>query len=1033
MIKIFHLSDFHIEKEDVTYNKIQIVKALIEDITSQDLNEAIVVITGDLIDKGGINFRDKEHAFSFFEQTFIKPLLEKVPILKGKIFIVPGNHDIDRSLIDNISEVGLRLILKEESALTDFIQKNRKSSIHVSRLANYKKWEHYFYKENNNFDNNNFDNTFKITIAGQTVGISCFNSSWLSKDDNDKGNILLGIEQLENSLKQIEDCKIKIALIHHQIECFQNFDQEAIKKVLYKNYNVLFTGHVHELGSSYTQDLLGDLFISIANSANGDNPKERKYINGYSIIDLYPNEKIVAHYRKYIENHNCFVPNTDIGTENGQKVFELLKDEKLRIFNAAQEIVSDIENRHCGQLEEHVLVSNKNTGVDCSIANLFVEPKLLNSPQDSLKESETIKYTISTILNGSDNFIIYGSKESGKTILLDKMFLDAIHQFNQIKKIPILLKFSDFKKKEIIRIIREYIGVASQDIDSFLKNNDIILFIDDVYFSHKSSEQITDLKSFISKYERVQLIMSSGLILENVIPTDYLDHNDVFKFNIAFIQNFTTSEIKQLITKWFNGKDVDLHDNMQKLIKSFSDFGLPKTPLSIILFLWIFEKQEKNPINNSVLVELFIENILEKTNIENIYSETFDFTNKKRLLSFIARYMNDNGDSDYSYSINYVDLLTYVSEYLKPRFTGQPQKVLNDFIKRGIFTLTEENQIRFRSAFFFHYFLALQFDYDITFRNFVFTDNNFLNFVDEISYYTGLKRDDLPILLFIQEKLDEVFSEINNDIRTHSAKLDKVLEAKKNNTIAFHLDEKKTQHKLSDEQVEHVYDESLTSIPTQKHIAKKEIADLDTSKHPEKILKLASSVLKNSEDIDDFEVKKRAFNNTLLSSISFLIKYRDALLHYYIKYKKEPEHFPKNINFHLFIRVLPMIHQVMMYDWLGTPKLKPVILDKIEKDKTALDVSEYEKFISIFLYSDIKGIDYPKMIETFIKASKYNYVKDLSLMKILSYFHLRRNPKDLDQFYLKLMANIREELGHLHKSQKSEFIRKLEDDKNKKD
>jgi len=231
------------------------------------------------------------------------------------------------------------------------------------------------------------------------------------------------------------------------------------------------------------------------------------------------------------------------------------------------------------------------------------------------------------------------------------------------------------------------------------------------------------------------------------------------------------------------GKEVDLQDNMQKLIKSFIDFGLPKTPLSVTLFLWIFEKQEKKPINNSVLVELFIENLLEKTNIENIYSETFDFTNKKRLLSFVSKYMHDNGDADYSYAVDYVDLLGYFKDYLKTRFHGQPQKVLDDFIKRGILTYHDDNLVRFKSAFYFHYFLALHFDYDPTFKEQVFTGENYLSFIEEITYYTGLKRDDVGVLNFTQEKLSEAFGDFNDDIRNNHEKVDKVLESKRDNTL----------------------------------------------------------------------------------------------------------------------------------------------------------------------------------------------------------------------------------------------------------
>src|SRR5690606_29953232 len=140
---------------------------------------------------------------------------------------------------------------------------------------------------------------------------------------------------------------------------------------------------------------------------------------------------------------------------------------------------------------------------------------------------------------------------------------EAVRRFNQFNKIPVLIKFSDFKKKDLLRVIREFIPLSSKDVEAFLQNNPLVLFIDDIIFNHneKYKEQIDALKELIIKFPKIQLISSADLVLENVIPTDYLEHNDVLNLNIAFIQNFGTKEIKQLIQKWYVGKDVDMQDN----------------------------------------------------------------------------------------------------------------------------------------------------------------------------------------------------------------------------------------------------------------------------------------------------------------------------------------------------------------------------------------------------------------------------------------------------------------------------------------
>lgn len=394
--------------------------------------------------------------------------------------------------------------------------------------------------------------------------------------------------------------------------------------------------------------------------------------------------------------------------------------------------------------------------------------------------------------------------------------------------------------------------------------------------------------------------------------------------------------------------------------------------------------------------------------------------------------MKDNGKSEHDYLVDYVHLLGYMNEYLKTRFTGKPQKVLDDFLNRGILCYEATNQVKFKSNFFFHYFLSVYMDIDNEFKFEVFTDENYLNYIEEIGYYTGLKGDDAKVLEFTQRKLSEAFDELNKSLLEKPGKIDEVLEIRnKSNTIAFQLNSNSYQSKPSEKEIENMYDQTLSNVPVQNSIPDKSINQYSTKKDFDKVLKLASSVLKNSEDVDDFKIKTDAYKNILISSMSFLMLYRNSLISYYKRHNEKPKNFPKNIDFNLFMHVLPLIHQILIYEWLGSQKLRPVVIDKIKKDNLELNISEFEKFISVFLYADIKGSDYPEIIESFVKKTGFNYTKDLSFLKVMSYYHLRSKNQELDNFYLRLMADIKVGLGDLDKISKSEFIKNMEKKKKK--
>ncbi|MDM1512962.1 metallophosphoesterase [Myroides odoratimimus] len=1026
MIKIIHVSDFHMENFPLSFQKEKLLEAFFLDLIDQfnpDDDNLFFIVSGDLIDKGGIGFSELDNPYERFEEVFITQLTTFFPKLTGKVFIVPGNHDIERSKVDIYSHKGIISSLNSSDSLDGFIENNYDNQISLARLKRYKDWEYSFYKNQNdlNIEYSNFEYSFVINTPQANIGVSCFNNSFLCYDDADRGNLLLGRKQITNSLKKIEKSDIKIAILHHPLGFLNEFDQRDCKVLINKYYDLLFVGHVHENDVENNTNLYGNLYISQASSTIGDYTDSQRFANGYSIIEYHKNDKVVTHFRKYLPNHSKFVPNTDIGQADGKIIFQLPKTDEVLKNEKTLQIISHLKDTKVESLNNDILLSNSYTDIPCTIENLFVEPSISNSLSES--DDDTI-YKIEDIIISNKNFLILGQKESGKTILLDKIFIDSLDFFQKSQKIPILIDYKDLDE-DFAKIVRVNCSVSSSDVGDFIQSNKFLLIIDD--FKLNGENRYNNLLNIVDNFKNVQVVLGANQAFENIIPEEFLIEKLTQNFEFVFIQNFKTKHIKELIQKWFANKQIDLQDKMQSLIKSFTDFGLPKNPLSITLFLWIFEKQEQKPINKSVLVELFIENILEKTKIENIYSGTFDFHNKRRLLAHFAKHMHDNGDPKLSYSVKFSSACSFFENYISMRAEIQPNKVLEDFINRGILYLDDESNITFKSAFYFHFFLALAFDYFKDFKEHVFTDENYLNYIEEISYYTGLRRDDEDILNYISDKLNQSYGAINQDIIENYEKVDYVLEPKTSDLLAFKIDEKKVK-KIDENQLEGILDNKLASSPTIKEVEEKNIT-LDSKKNLDLVLKLSSVILKNSEDVDNYKLKYNFYKQVLVSSISFLMIYRDSILFYYEKNKKAPENFPKNISFNLFIKVLPLIHQVVLYEWMGTQKIRPILSEKIKEDSNSSTISELEKFISVFTYADIRGTNYPVVVEEFIESSKKKYIKDLAFLKVLSYYKLRNNNPELDKKWLDVLSKIKVDIGAITRNNRGSYIQQLKTNK----
>ena len=208
MIKVIHISDFHLESENLSFDKNKIINALINDLKSVICDKSIIIFSGDLIDKSGIGFKDKELAFDYFKELFIDKIINEFPTLKNRFFIVPGNHDFDRSEVDEFSDFPRKKYFNDKPEIVeDFVSKNYNIEKSLEGLKNFKEFEKGFYK--NNFSDKDwnftqFENSFRIQIDGINTGLSCLNTTWLSFDDVEKGSLFLSKFQVENSLKFIK-------------------------------------------------------------------------------------------------------------------------------------------------------------------------------------------------------------------------------------------------------------------------------------------------------------------------------------------------------------------------------------------------------------------------------------------------------------------------------------------------------------------------------------------------------------------------------------------------------------------------------------------------------------------------------------------------------------------------------------------------------------------------------------------------------------------------------------------------------------
>ncbi|MED0993656.1 metallophosphoesterase [Bacillus nitratireducens] len=1054
-MRIVHISDFHLDSSSIEDLRNYIIKPLKADLLEFHNNREIdlILFSGDMVDKGGASFnRDTMLAFYTFQEEVIEPLMKNIGLPLERFFMVPGNHDVNRNLDSEVLELGLSTFLHSSDKVNTFIDSEDTSGI--SRVLPFKEYEKEFYQDfSGELKLSNYQSAFKLQIKDIAVGITCFNSSWRSYDsDTDFQKIIIGERQITRARDVIQDCQIKIGMVHHPLDELALFESKQIQQMIMKDYDILLCGHVHE-GSSWAKtNSIGTMLISVspANWTTNVRTKNSDFANGYSIIDINKEEgKIVTYHRRYSHNKEKFVKNTDMGDENGQTDFFLPTKTDIVNKDNSFEIINNIRDIHINHIDKHLISYDTDTEAPKKITEIFVMPRIIYKEtaqfnEETLQENEEL-LNLESICRSKGNILLIGTKEQGKTILLDRVLIEMTNNFESYNKIPVYIDFEEAIGSGLETLISKYINVNIRHLKlDVLKNNDVVLLIDNIKFDRRYKAILTNLTKLIKDNPRVKIIATCSGNIDGELPIEALDTEIFNHFKTAYIKDFKTREIRELMQNWFSLNErfiLDKKEKLDSIIKTFSSLKLPRTPLAVSMFLWIIEKQEDYaPINNSIMLENFLERLFRKTSEKEMYASEFNYKNKERLLTEIAYYMFQQ--NKINYSVNYQELRDFIYQNLKiKKFDFDEEHLLQHFINKGVLTVDKEGidrKVRFKFSCFFQFFLMKNIDKDQEFKEHVLSEDNYLLFMNELDYYSGLKQDDAKLLELVVNRMYSEYEGIIDKIEKLQYNYDNVFETL--STIVDRLSAEDIKQitsndKPTEEEIEELHDNTLSKSSKETGINKKdeEISNFDKLA---RVWIIAAKILKNTEDTMVEGLKTDSFNKIVKCSMAFASIYKFILIKYQEKHEEDQEE-EKKEEMEILKNLMPLIHQSVLLQTMGTGKLKVVIEERLEEIIGDEDVSDFEKFLCVFMYSDLKGNGANKYIANLIKVTKRHYMKDMIFMKLLQYFYDRSTTKVDEGVYKNFIGDIitkddTDMNGKRDFHRKGRIISKIVDSKNKK-
>jgi tetratricopeptide (TPR) repeat protein/predicted MPP superfamily phosphohydrolase len=234
-----HISDFHIKTGD-PYDRNVVLQALVKSVAwyrEHDRPVDLIFATGDIAHSG--QPAEYEIATQFFDQ-----LLAAAALPKSRLYLIPGNHDVDRE----VGETLLRTLDSEKRATTYFQPGKAKPHLTLKQAA-FLAWHDEYFKGLRLWPRDSTCGPFdSIEIHNQPLAILPINSALFCQDDQDHNKLWIGRRSLQAALEPLAkyDHALKLALIHHPLDWLNYAERPNIEAAIQENFDLVLRGHLHE-------------------------------------------------------------------------------------------------------------------------------------------------------------------------------------------------------------------------------------------------------------------------------------------------------------------------------------------------------------------------------------------------------------------------------------------------------------------------------------------------------------------------------------------------------------------------------------------------------------------------------------------------------------------------------------------------------------------------------------------------------------------------------------------------------------------
>lgn len=1033
---ILHISDIHIDASSIMEID-SLVEKLIKDIekvkTENNIKIDLVCFAGDLIGRGEKALED-EMQISLAEEHFIRPLLCAIGLTEKEFILVPGNHEVDKRKIAKRTEKGLAAMssLEEVNETIFDMQEEYKS-----RLQYFYDYMHQKYIPDAEPWNLGYSIIKKIN--GIDIGIVGLDSAWRSTGAGreERGKMLVGEQQVGVLHNNIKDADLKICLMHHPLDWLSEIEMTNVERKL-KYFDLVLRGHVHDLDD---KQICTQKYKTIYNTSGKLYPID-SYYAGYSILDIDMDLSTCCIYsREYLK-----IPREEFDkalriNENGKVEYQLSAYDEARALE--YDLKLQLKEYYEDATEKYAMLKSIDSYSPDKIGDFFVEPIIYEKSEYERTEltredQKEVPVPLSVLIQGSDNILIIGKKECGKTTVLQRFGIS--HTSNVSGQIPIyidMLKLSKGKDR-ILTACQNFIfnnmspdmPITKEQVRNMLSNGKVIFLFDNVNISN--ANHIVWIHNFIKDFSNNRFVFAAE---EKFYQTYTLKELPDFgvKCKAVYLEYFGKRQVREMVTKWGEGKDgFDANEMTRKIVTYCNNIHFAMTPFNIAVFMTIWDVDRNFvPINEGKVMRTYLETVLDKFSGEGFQRSEYDYDVKQHFLGYVAYAMCRK--DEYFFTVDEFNHL--VDEYhSKKGFKKSQSKFDLIFFEKNILCINGD-YVYFSNTSIMEYCLASYAVSEPELYELMTAKGNRVNFAHELSFYSGIVQDCSKLLNSLNDEITATILE-NMDILDEIEKL--------SIDVEFNIDKKDFKEAIASGRCSIEEVDKLNELaPVNKEISPMDITKINSVEESESFMNLLliyGNVIKNAETADKSQKKIHLENYMLGMNFQFGLIMNNLSAYLTSKTKEDlpeeiKEKYPNLTDeeygeiqenvLDLLKIALPIAIQSSMVNNVGTPKLEIVISELIQANKDR----KFTRFMLSFLLCDIGYGDIKTFLMNYIGEEASKDILKLILVKLGFYYsmwYFGNNP-NVDNILLDLITEIQIKLsgeGNLLMN-KSEYKRQI--------